>query len=97
MPSEKSYNKIEGDWKDFRFRRIQPADHAAVFEHLANNFIKDEPTAKLLGWSQDYVDDMNRVVEILVTHGLSFLVEHKESGKVCKINIQLPYPTYISY
>lgn len=82
MPSEESYKKIEGDWKDFRFRRILPSDHAAVFEHIANHFLRDEPTAKLLGWSQDYVDDTNRILEMFLTHGMSFLVEHRESGKV---------------
>lgn len=82
MPSEESYKQIEGEWKDFRFRRISPSDHDAVFEHVAQNFVRDEPTSKLLGWSQDFADDMNRVVQYFLGHGMSFLVEHKESGKV---------------
>lgn len=86
LPSEESYKKIEGDWKDFRFRRIQPSDHPAVFEHIASNFVRDEPTSKLLGWSQDFADDMNRVVEFFLTHGMSFIIEHRESGKVIIIN-----------
>lgn len=82
MPSEESYKEIEGDWKDFRFRRIEPADYQAVFDHIANHFVRDEPTCKLLGWSQEFADDLNRAVELFLSQNMSFLVEHRESGKV---------------
>lgn len=86
MPSEDSYKLIEGDFKDFRFRRILPSDYKAVFEHIGQNYARDETVSSLLGWSQEYADDINRVVEFCLKDGLSFLVEHKESGKVRRGN-----------
>lgn len=82
MPSEENYKLIEGDFKDFRIRRITPADYQNVFNHIAENFTKDELVSSVLGWSQGYADDVNRVVEFALKDGMSFLVEHRESGKV---------------
>lgn len=82
MPSEDSYKVVEGDWKDFRFRRIEEKDKPAVFDHIAQNYCRDEATSKLFGWSQGYADDINRVVDLLLKDGMSFLVEHRETGKV---------------
>jgi len=87
MPSEESYKKIEGDWKDFRFRRIQPEDKAAVFEHIGQNYAKDEAVSNLLGWSQEYADDLNRVVDPILNDGMSFLCEHKPTGKIAGVRI----------
>lgn len=80
--SERCYGEIEGDWKDFRFRRILPADHEAVKEHISQHFLRDEPTSKLLGWSEDFASDMGLVVDAFLQHGMSFLAEHRQSRKV---------------
>lgn len=82
MPSEDSYRLIEGDWKDFRFRRITPSDYPAVFDQIAQNYVRDEAVEKLLGWSQEMADEVTRVVEHFLPDGLSFLAEHRDSGKV---------------
>jgi GNAT superfamily N-acetyltransferase len=87
MPSEASYKKIEGEWKDFRFRRIQPEDRAAVYDHIGQNYCKDEAVSSLLGWSQGYADDVNRIVEPILEDGMSFLCEHIPTGKIAGVRI----------
>ncbi|ODM99512.1 Dopamine N-acetyltransferase [Orchesella cincta] len=87
MSSEESYKQIEGEWKDFRFRRIQPSDYEAVYEHIAQSFCRDEPTANLLGWSEEFAADVNRIVAVFLPEGLSFLAEHKSTGKIAGVRI----------
>lgn len=82
MPSAESLSKIEGNWKDFRFRLIEEKDHPAIFEHIAQSFVRDEPTSKLLGWNKGFADDVCRVVEYFLKDNMSFLVEHVPTGKV---------------
>ncbi|CAL8111121.1 unnamed protein product [Orchesella dallaii] len=87
MPSEESYKVIEGDWKDFRFRRVLPADYEAVQEHVAQNFVRDENTCKLLGWNEDFAADVSLVVSLFLPEGLSFIAEHIPTGKIAGVRI----------
>lgn len=80
--SDECYAKVEGAYKEFQFRRIEASDYKSVCDFVADNFLRDEPTSKLLGWSEDYVYDFNRVVERFLPQGLSFIAEHAASGKV---------------
>lgn len=64
MSSEESYKEIEGDWKDFRFRKIRPEDHAAVLEQIAQNYVRDEAVEQLLRWNREFADEVTSVVEI---------------------------------
>ncbi|ODM99597.1 hypothetical protein Ocin01_07070 [Orchesella cincta] len=87
MPSEESYKLIEGEWKDFRFRRVLPADYAAVLDHVAQNFCRDERTCSLLGWNEEFAADVNKVVAQFLPEGLSFIAEHIPTGKIAGVRV----------
>ncbi|ODM99611.1 hypothetical protein Ocin01_07069 [Orchesella cincta] len=89
MPSEESYKQIEGEWKDFRFRRVLPADYEAVLDHIAQNYVRDELTCKLLGWTEEFAADVNKVVAQFLPEGLSFIAEHIPTGKIAGARITL--------
>lgn len=64
MSSEESYKEIEGDWKDFRFRKIRPEDNATVLEQIAQNYVRDEAVEQLLRWNREFADEVTSLVEI---------------------------------
>jgi len=84
-----AYNLIEGEWNGFRFRRVEPKDHAAVFDNIAQYFLRDEPTCKLFGWSEDFVADFTRLVAAMIELGdnLSFLAEDVTTNEVAAVRI----------
>lgn len=73
---------VEGDWKTFRFRMIQPSDHSRVLAHLRENFYKDEPLCSSYGVDDEMADDFDMLVSESFSHNLGFLAEDKETGKV---------------
>jgi len=89
MKKEDAYNLIEGEWNGFRFRRIEPKDHAAVFDHIAQYFLRDEPTCKLFGWNEEFVADFTRLVAAMIGLGdnLSFLAEDIITNEVAAVRI----------
>lgn len=80
--SPDAYNEFEGVWKNFRFRRIELQDHDAVFAHIKECFLRDEPTCALLGYSQGLADDFCRIVEVMLRDKMSFLAQDVETGEV---------------
>jgi len=77
-----NYHLVEGDWKNFTFRRIQDSDEAKVLEHLNANFLRDEPTCKLLGYTDAFAEDFSKLVHALLQDKMSFLVEDKATKEV---------------
>lgn len=79
-----SYKIVEGEWADgrYNFRKIQPDDWDAVIEHVQKYFLHDEPTSKLLGYSDEYGEEIGAIVKKMLEHDLSFLVEETETGEV---------------
>jgi len=73
---------VEGSWGEFEFRKIQPKDWERVMDHIKRNFMRDEPTCKLLGYSDDFGEDFAALAHKMLGDDLSFLVEHRETGDV---------------
>lgn len=81
---DKCFEPVEGIWKEFKIRRVLPTDYSLVLKHFCENFIRDEPTSKLLGWSEDFENDVCQVLSAILPQGMSFLAKHQQTGKVRK-------------
>ena len=73
---------MEGDWGDFRFRKVQLEDWPNVIRHIQDHFMRDEPTCKLLGYSDDFADEFEALTQQMLADDLSFLVEDKATLEV---------------
>lgn len=73
---------VEGPWKDYSLKRVEPQDYPRVVRHVQDYFIKDEPTCGLLGYTTDFLDEMEALVRTMLGDNLSFLAEHEETGEV---------------
>jgi hypothetical protein len=91
--AQDNYGLVEGPWGEFEFRKIQHRDWERVMNHIKSSFMRDEPTCKLLGYSDDFGDDMAALTYKMLADELSFLVEHRESGEVRK---QTTHQTFLN-
>jgi hypothetical protein len=64
------------------FRKIELNDWPKVIKHIQDHFMRDEPTCKLLGYSDDFGDEFEALTRQMLADDLSFLVEHKASREV---------------
>lgn len=76
---------VEGAWKELTFKRVEAQDYPRVVRHIQEYFMKDEPTCSLLGYTNDFGDEMEAMVRKMLAENLSFLVEHAETSEVCKV------------
>jgi hypothetical protein len=81
---EKNYHLMEGPWGDFVFKRVKLSDWPRVIQHIQQHFMRDEPTCQLLGYTNDFGDEMEAIVRQMLGDNLSFLVEHKATEEVIK-------------
>lgn len=79
-----NYKIVEGLWANgkYMFRKVTPKDWDAVIEHVQKYFLHDEPTSKLLGYSDEYGKEMGEIAKKMLADDLSFLVEEVETGEV---------------
>lgn len=82
MPSTNNFDIVEGEWKNFVFKRITHDDHSRVLEHFRKYFLLEEPTCQLLGCTDLFVQQMEATTLGLLKDNLSFLVEEKTSKEV---------------
>lgn len=88
MPTTSTnFHLVEGQWKNFTFRRIFPSDYSSVLEHVREYFIKEEQTCVLLGYSEDFANQLIQVVQEALKDNLSFLVEHSDTKEVKSVHI----------
>jgi len=79
---------VEGDWKSFHFRMIQPSDYPSVLLHLRNNFYRDEPLCRHIGYEDSMADDFDEyIMGVLTSSNLSFLVLDKATNKIAGVRI----------
>lgn len=71
-----------GEWKNFTFEMATENDAKEIYENVRNYFLVDETMNKHLGWCEDNAKDHEKMVDIALKHGLSFLVRDKETGEV---------------
>jgi len=91
------YSLVEGDFKNFRIRRIVLEDHDKVCEHIAECFLKGEPTSQLLGYSDKFAEEVNVVIRKVLPQGLSFLAEDKETGEIAAVRISFHHTKDIAF
>lgn len=79
-----NYKIVEGPWADgkYMFRRVQKSDYDAVVEHLQKYFLHDEPTSKLLGYSDQFGEEFGLIAKEMLADNLSFLVAEQATGEV---------------
>ncbi len=53
-----------------------------MIEHVQKYFLHDEPTSKLLGYSDQYGREMGEIAKKMLADDLSFLAEEVETGEV---------------
>ncbi|CAL8141996.1 unnamed protein product [Orchesella dallaii] len=84
-----NYGLVEGYWADgkYKFRKVEPDDWNAVVEHVKTHFLHDEPTSKLLGYSDEYGNEIGEIVKKMLVDDLSFLVEETDTKKVVAVRI----------
>lgn len=76
------YSIIERDWKQFRIERILPNHYTKIFDHIKYQFIKEEPTCVLLGWSEAFGEELCQMTKIMMDQGLSFMAIDKLTNEV---------------
>ena len=76
--------EVEGTWKNFIFKFIEPADIPKIYDHLRNSFYRDEPVSQLLGYSEDFAKDFEKLYDAIFCFGdrLSFIAVDNTNGKV---------------
>jgi len=80
-------DNIEGDWKNFKIRFLTDEDIPLVLEHVKKYFMKDELTCQLIGYSEEFGNDMCEYVKAVLPFGLSLVVIDKDSGELAAIRI----------
>jgi len=83
-----NFSLVEGEWKDFIFKRIEPEDYQIVLDHVVKYFLIDEPTCALLGWSIEFQKEMCTAVTTMMDDGLSFYAVDKKSREVRDQNFE---------
>lgn len=76
---------VEGIWKDFVFKMVKPQDYARVLELLRTSFYPNETLCNQFGAFDEIAEDFAETVTCALEENLSFLAEHKETGKVSAI------------
>lgn len=79
-----NYSLVEGLWGNgkYTFRKIRPEDEDKIIKHIQDYFLRDEPTSKLLGYSDEYASEFEALARKLMKDDLSFWVEDNETGDV---------------
>jgi len=85
--SKDNYSIVEGPFGKYTFRRVRPADWGKVIKHIQDYFLKDEPTSKLLGYTDQYGEEFAELVKMLLPDNLSFWVEDNETGDVAAVRV----------
>jgi predicted GNAT family acetyltransferase len=80
---------IEGEWKDYEFKMVTTADADLVAKHVREHFLPEETMNKFLGWSEENAVDHDRLVYWALSHGMSFIVLHKETQELAGVNLLL--------
>ena len=89
FPSESSYALVEGDFGDnLSIRRIVPGDHAGVIKHIQSHFMRSELTCQLLGYADDFGDEVANIIRQMLNDSISFLAETKDSKEVNNLMFQ---------
>lgn len=77
-PSPK-FALAEGMWGDFRFKRADPGQESnRVFQHIKKYFMKEEATAKLLGYNDDFGYEAEELITRMLKDNMSLMVEDIE-------------------
>ncbi|CAL8111442.1 unnamed protein product [Orchesella dallaii] len=82
-----NYSLIEGPWDRYTFRKVQPQDWEKVIKHIQTYFLRDEPTSKLLGYTDEYGEEFAILAKKLFLDNLSFWVEDNETGEVAAVRV----------
>lgn len=78
-----NYSLVEGPWRNFTFHRVRPEDADKVVDHVKKYFLHDEPTSKLIGYTDQFGEEFGALSYKFIKEGLSFWVEDNENGEVC--------------
>lgn len=73
---------VEGDWKNFRFRMVEPAFYQPILEHLRTNVYEDEPLNRIAGNSDTKANELDNLALSYLEENLSFFAIDTNSNKV---------------
>ncbi|CAL8092428.1 unnamed protein product [Orchesella dallaii] len=78
---------VEGEWKSFVFRMAQPSDCANILAHLRQNFYRDEPLCKHVGYEDAMADEFDIFAPAALKDNLSFIAVDKATDKIAGVRI----------
>lgn len=75
-------NSVVGEWGNFVFKMIQPADHPRILQHLKDCLYYR--AFYRIGYTKDLDVEMDAIFQLVLNDGynLSFFAEDKATGKV---------------
>ena len=84
---------VEGDWKNFSFKMVQPQDYPKIAQYLIEHFYKDEPIKQLSPTDDVYPEIANeRIIKKMDEHKhLCFMGVDKESGEIAGLQLQFKW------
>jgi len=78
---------VEGEWKEFEFKYVTPADHELIFEFLRKYWYPDEIMGKYAGIDEDYIQDFEGICRLAFAEDLSFIAWHKDSKEIAALRL----------
>lgn len=75
---------VEGEWKTFEIKLATNKDVAEISKHVREFFLRDEPLNTLSEWTEENALAHDKMVELVITHGLSLVIREKATGEVNK-------------
>jgi len=78
---------VEGEWKSFVFRMAQPSDYPSILAHLRQNFYRDEPLCRHIGYEDALADEFDTFVSGAFNDNLSFIAVDKATDKIAGVRV----------
>ncbi len=75
---------VEGRFKCFTIRAIEPADYDRVCDNVRKYFMRDEVTNQNVGVDAAYTEEFVSMVRVSMEQGMSFLAEDNPTGDVSR-------------
>lgn len=75
----------EGTFKNFFIHRVRSQDVEKLCQHVKDYFLHDEPTSKLIGYSEEYGEEFCKLFKHALSDNLSFWMEDTETGEVITV------------